>query len=294
MPVAACRWWPPRGPSDRRGRGSQCGVPGAGEPGWRVYVERRATEAFWDERWAIDEAELAAMLAEPGPSYTVPVTRRHLRPEDGRVLEGGCGRGQHVAALRRAGYDCVGLDSAPRIVAAIQKVAPHVPVELGDVRRLPFADGSFAGYWSIGVIEHFFAGYDDIVAEAARVLRPGGVLFLVFPHLSPARRLRGRLGGYPPAGPGEPDGFYQFALDPGRVRARVEAAGFVLCTQTPRGGLIGLKEELGRAGLALDPLLRARGRAPRLVRGAFNRALAPIMGHSVLQVYRKQARGRPR
>ena len=76
---------------------------------------------------------------------------------------------------------------------------------------------------------------------------------------------------------------------PSPARARVEDAGFTLCAQTDHGGLMGLKEELGRAGAALDPLLRAGGSVPRLVRGAWNRALAPLVGHSVLQVYRKQS-----
>ncbi len=253
-----------------------------------VYAEEEATPDFWDARWAIDDDVLRRRLERPGHSFTVPVTRRHLAPGDGPILEGGCGRAVHVAALRAAGYRCVGIDSAARTVDAVRRVAPDLDVRTGDVRAIEAPDGAFAGYWSIGVIEHFYEGYDPILDEAARILRDGGVFFLVFPHLSPLRKLRAAAGTYP-RNEGRPEGFYQFALDPGRVRRDVEARGFVLVEQRPRAGVHGLYEELGPVGRILDPIRTSQNRAMRLVRGGLSRVLAGVAGHSMLQVYRKDA-----
>jgi SAM-dependent methyltransferase len=44
---------------------------------------------------------------------------------------------------------------------------------LGDVRDLPFRDGSFDAIYSMGTIEHF-ADTERAVAEMVRVLKPGG------------------------------------------------------------------------------------------------------------------------
>ena len=52
-----------------------------------------------------------------------------------------------------------------------------------DAQRLPFADGSLAGIFMINSLHHI---PDSILAlrEAARVLRPGGILMLAEPHVT--------------------------------------------------------------------------------------------------------------
>ena len=47
---------------------------------------------------------------------------------------------------------------------------PQLDVSYGDVRALEFEDDSFDGYWSLGVIEHFPDGYEDIGQEMTRVI----------------------------------------------------------------------------------------------------------------------------
>lgn len=249
-----------------------------------VYLGDEATQSFWDTRWEIPDHALGRLLDDPPRSYVTWTTRRYLRPDGARLLEGGCGRGQHVAALARAGYACVGLDSAPQTVASIQRVAPQLDVREGDVRSLPFADASFDGYWSIGVIEHFWDGYASILAEAARVLRPGGYFFLVYPHMSPARRCRAWLGGFEKHRGDRPSGFYQFALSADQVRIDTLDAGFDFVSRRTRGGLIGLDEELSFD--RLTRLLRGKHLHQRLLRGAANMGLAPVFGHTVVDVYR--------
>ena len=51
----------------------------------------------------------------------------------------------------------------------------------GDVRALPFRDGSFDAVYSMGTIEHF-ADTERAVAEVFRVLKPGGVAIVGVPN----------------------------------------------------------------------------------------------------------------
>ncbi|MBV8931865.1 MAG: class I SAM-dependent methyltransferase, partial [Kutzneria sp.] len=56
----------------------------------------------------------------------------------GPVLDVGCGEGR-LASLLASGTRWVGLDSSPAQLAA----NPHRPLVRGDMRALPFGDGSF-------------------------------------------------------------------------------------------------------------------------------------------------------
>jgi len=82
-------------------------------------------------------------------------------------------------------------------------------------------------YLSLGVVEHDPDGPDAIVREAARVLRPGGILLLSVPYWNGVRRLFGgylaRRNARTAASGGQ---FYQYVFSRGEVRAFLRARGF--------------------------------------------------------------------
>ena len=86
----------------------------------------------------------------------------------GPVLDVGCGEGR-LASLLAGAVRWVGVDSSPAQIAA----NPFRPVVRADMRALPFRDGAFAEVAHLWCLYHL----DDpvpAIAEAARVLRPGG------------------------------------------------------------------------------------------------------------------------
>jgi SAM-dependent methyltransferase len=86
----------------------------------------------------------------------------------GPVLDVCCGEGR-LAARLDAGVRWAGLDVSPAQLAA----NPYRPVVQADMRALPFADGTFAEVTHLWCLYHLDNPVPAI-AEAARVLRPGG------------------------------------------------------------------------------------------------------------------------
>jgi SAM-dependent methyltransferase len=81
---------------------------------------------------------------------------------------------------RDLGAEAIGVDISPFFSAdAIREV----PLLLGDLRRLPFADATFDKAWSLDVLEHLSPeALQTMLREANRVLKPGGQLF-VYTHV---------------------------------------------------------------------------------------------------------------
>ena len=156
----------------------------------------------------------------------------------------------------------------------------------GDVRSLDFPDGSFDGYWSIGVIEHFWDGYDGILAEAARIVRRGGFLFLSAPWFSPYRRFKARRHGYPTVDfADQPELFYQFALARDDVSARLARHGFELLSWRGRAAEISMREDMKSCKRQIEWLFGSKGSiVKRVLRVALTRSLDPFCGHSFLAV----------
>ena len=101
------------------------------------------------------------------------------------------------------GIEVVGVDLTQEAVDGAREAFARHGVEgqflLGDVRRLPFCDGSFEFVYAGGVVEHFRESL-RAVAEMTRVLRPGGrVLFTVpaFTLSYPYLFLRGNVPALP-------------------------------------------------------------------------------------------------
>jgi ubiquinone/menaquinone biosynthesis C-methylase UbiE len=114
--------------------------------------------------------------------------KKHLGDRKVHALEGGCGLGAWCEWFERQGHTIEGIEYDQAIVEKAKKAKPDIAVNLGNITDLKFDDNSFDVYISLGVIEHFENGPQKALAEARRVLKPGGLGFFTVPLLTPMRR----------------------------------------------------------------------------------------------------------
>lgn len=111
-----------------------------------------------------------------GPYDTGPVASA-VRP-GARLLDAGCGSGKMAVPLARAGYGVVGMDLVKEGLMEMRGKADAEPVA-GDVRSLPFREGSFDAVVCYDVLQHLLEPERRAaVDELRRVLVPGGYVFI--------------------------------------------------------------------------------------------------------------------
>lgn len=101
----------------------------------------------------------------------------------GDVLDLGCGRGEWLELLRDEGIEARGVDSNAPATTASRALGLEVSEgdALAHLRSLP--DGSLSAVTGFHFIEHLpFATLVEVIDEAARTLRPGGLLIFETPN----------------------------------------------------------------------------------------------------------------
>jgi SAM-dependent methyltransferase len=155
--------------------------------GTHGYLDLRPLAEFAEQTKYLDAALHADARHESaaapvlGSRIRLDMLRRFLDPGAGdTLLDLGCGSGRTLVWTAGAGAFSAGID--------ISAFFSHEALERchlvqGDLRRLPLRDAGFSKAWTLDVLEHLSpAALQDVLAEAHRVLAPGGALF-VYTHV---------------------------------------------------------------------------------------------------------------
>jgi 2-polyprenyl-6-hydroxyphenyl methylase / 3-demethylubiquinone-9 3-methyltransferase len=107
----------------------------------------------------------------------VLVKTLQINPEGARVLDIGCGGGFLAEEFAKIGCDVTGIDpSDPTIAQAAAHAAEAglaITYRVASGEAIPFDDATFDVAYCCDVLEHVH-DLDAVIAETARVLKPGG------------------------------------------------------------------------------------------------------------------------
>lgn len=140
--------------------------------------------AFYEglgDRWHDAHDDPVALLRAEGRLKNPWVLERIAARFPGRacrVLDIGCGAGFLCHALSAAGHRAEGADLSPGSLQVARKrdITGRSAWRVADAYRLPWKDGSFDAVSALDFLEHVERP-GAVIAEAARVLKPGGLFF---------------------------------------------------------------------------------------------------------------------
>src|SRR4051812_8258126 len=110
----------------------------------------------------------------------LPALLQAARTRSGiRLLDVACGPGTATAMAIAAGARAIGIDFSPAMIEVARKTCPAANFHVADAEELPFPGGAFdAVIANFGI--HHVERPERAIAEARRVLAPGGIFAFTF------------------------------------------------------------------------------------------------------------------
>lgn len=188
-------------------------------------------------------------------------------PHNARLMDLGCGPGETVALLREGGMAAVGLDISANLLDEARARNGCLPLIRADAAAdehssahhapgLPLRTASLDGVFCECVFS-VLPGRQDVLAEVARVLRPGGVLVWTDLYVRPGRAADVWRGpdGSPDGSPnGSTDGSMDGYADGGKSRCSGPQSHVLSCRAgaVPRADMETMLRRAGFTVLAFE------------------------------------------
>lgn len=257
------------------------------------FQEPDTFAALEKREWArSDVAQSYAKVFAKAADMVVPALVAAVRAgPDIAVLDMCCGQGNVAAGIVKAGARVTGLDFSPAMLEMARSAVPEAQFVEGDAMSLNFDDETFDAV-TIGFGMPHVPAPPKVLAEARRVLRPGGRLaYSVWcgPEVDTALGyVFGAIGqhGDPnivlPPGPGVSD-----YADPTIAYPVLEKAGFTDCRQST----VASRWQVSDPGAPYDFFLEGTARGGALLRPQPSANAAAIRAAVVSKILEKHGSG---
>jgi ubiquinone/menaquinone biosynthesis C-methylase UbiE len=143
-----------------------------------VLAQRVTTVAAYEQQSdGYDAAAGGGLFAADEPVVAECLSGR----APGVALDAACGTGRFAAFLARHGHRVIGVDSSPDMLAHARRRVPGGEFHIAELDRLPLPDDSVDVIVCALALVHV-PRLQPVLAEFARVLRPGGDLIISDMH----------------------------------------------------------------------------------------------------------------
>ena len=199
------------------------------------------TTPYWEEQWRDVDGPAVLARARTDPGASLRLLDRFL-PATGSLLEAGCGAGYVAAWMKGRGRSVAAIDLAEGALSVAKSHWPDIGFVEGDVRSMPFPDGSFDAVVSLGVVEHLRGDVIEALREHRRVSKTSGALLITVPWISLLKRskdlvaldlrrqdqyrARNRTVRRPGEQPHDDMAFHQYEVSTRTLRTWLRSAGF--------------------------------------------------------------------
>lgn len=143
----------------------------------RATYRYASNKDYWTKRWADIPADSPMANHDV---YPLKYAEMAIKDKQGKILEAGCGAGRILRYYHVHGFDIVGMDFIPVAIDKIRAIDPTVKAEVGDIKKLNYADQSFRYVLAFGLYHNLEFGLEAAVQETSRVLEKGGVVCASF------------------------------------------------------------------------------------------------------------------
>jgi 2-polyprenyl-6-hydroxyphenyl methylase / 3-demethylubiquinone-9 3-methyltransferase len=137
------------------------------------------SDSWWSEngyfnmlRWFINPWRV--------PYFKATIAENNIDPRDARVLDIGCGGGLLAEEIASMGFRVTGIDQSEKSIDTARMHSEQnglaIDYRSGSAEELPFENGTFSMVTCCDVLEHM-RGWERVLGEIRRVLKPGGILF---------------------------------------------------------------------------------------------------------------------
>jgi len=106
---------------------------------------------------------------------------------NGRLLDVGSGFGFFIAEMKNRGWEAVGIEISQKALDYARNVL-GLTVHPGPLEKVDFPDNHFDAVTGFYIIEHLSLP-KAFLRECYRILKPGGLLLLRYPHTTPIKNL---------------------------------------------------------------------------------------------------------
>lgn len=255
--------------------------------GWRTAGPLSAAAQVQQGLWGSDP-EGWAQFAEPHnqPLFEAILDATGTGPGT-RLLDAGCGTGLLLDLAQQRGATVTGLDVTPGLLQVARDQLPTAELWLADLASLPFGDAEFDVVTGVNAVQ-FAEDPPAALAEAARVVRPGGLVAIgtfAAPERAESTAVHLAMAALSP--PRRQADHAPYALTTENLAAALTAAGLqqvaegeVECVWRYASQADAVRGLIGSAGGTRA--VQDAGRAP--VRAAIEAALAPFTDPSTGEI----------